>query len=95
MNYLTKTGMFGISEFSAVINPPQTAILAIGSPKAIVRDLDSVDKMLICTLSYDARVLDEELVARFLEYYKGFIEEPVLLETSGDGSMHRRLNALI
>lgn len=92
---ISNLGMFGISEFSAVINPPQTAILAIGSPKPIVRDLNRTDKMLVCTLSYDARVLDEELVARFLEHYKEFIEDPVQLETSGDGSNYRRLNALM
>ena len=86
--------MFGISEFSAVINPPQIAILAIGSPKPIVRDFDRIDKMLTCTLSYDARVLDEELVAQFLEAYKELIEDPVLLESSGDGSQHRRLSYL-
>ena len=85
--------MFGISEFSAVINPPQTAILAIGSPRSIVRDFDRVDKMLTCKLSYDARVLDEELVAKFLESYKQFIEDPALLESSGDGSSHRRLSS--
>lgn len=84
--------MFGISEFSAVINPPQTAIMAIGSPRPIVRDFDRVEKMLTCKLSYDARVLNEELVAKFLEFYKEFIENPHLLESSGDGSSHRRLS---
>jgi len=92
---ISNLGMFGISEFSAVINPPQTAILAIGSPKPIVRDFDRIDKMLTCTLSYDARVLDEEIVAEFLESFKQFLQNPDLLESSGDGSSHRRLSYLV
>ena len=87
--------MFGISEFSAVINPPQTAILAIGSPRSIVRNFDRIDRMLTCTLSYDARVLDEELVAKFLESFKEFLEDPILLESMGSCSTHRRLSYFI
>jgi pyruvate dehydrogenase complex dihydrolipoamide acetyltransferase long form len=89
---ISNLGMFGISEFSAVINPPQAAILAIGSPKPIVKSMDNVVHQLTCTLSYDARVADEEQVAQFLELFKEYLEMPAELDKQ-DGSTHRRLAA--
>ena len=89
---ISNLGMFGIAEFSAVINPPQAAILAIGSPRPIVQSVDLVQQQLTCTLSYDARVADEEQVAEFLEVFKEYLEQPAELDKQ-DGSSHRRLAA--
>lgn len=91
---ISNLGMFGISEFSAVINPPQAAILAVGSPKPIVKSLDEVVQQLTCTLSYDARVADEEQVAEFLEVFKELLQNPAELDKQ-DGSSHRRLAAFV
>lgn len=91
---ISNLGMFGITEFSAVINPPQTAILAIGSSQLEFDRYDQIKSSMTVTLSYDSRAIDEEVAAKFLEVFKKSLEDPALLQRS-DGSDHRRLNALI
>ncbi|XP_063960986.1 pyruvate dehydrogenase protein X component-like [Lytechinus pictus] len=76
---ISNLGMFGISEFSAVINPPQSCIMAIGTSKlAIGKDRKAFTYMTV-TMSSDARVVDGALAARFLEKFKQNIESPVRL----------------
>ncbi|XP_029163111.1 uncharacterized protein LOC114934601 [Nylanderia fulva] len=76
---ISNLGMFGIKEFSAVINPPQTAILAVGSGR---EELDSslakVTKMTV-KLSYDRRAIDEDQAANFLAIVKAMLEDPAFL----------------
>jgi pyruvate dehydrogenase E2 component (dihydrolipoamide acetyltransferase) len=76
---LSNLGMFGIRDFTAVINPPHAAILAVGAgeARAIVRDgkIESATLMTV-TMSCDHRVIDGATGARFLQAFKGFIEEP-------------------
>ena len=79
---LSNLGMHGIDAFQAVINPPQTAILALG---AIV-DAPVVDggalivgKRLSATLSCDHRAIDGALGARFLAEFKDLVESPAQL----------------
>jgi pyruvate dehydrogenase E2 component (dihydrolipoamide acetyltransferase) len=76
---ISNLGMFGIREFTAVINPPHAAILAIGAgeQRAIVRDgkIETATVMSV-TMSCDHRVIDGATGARFLQAFKGFIEEP-------------------
>jgi pyruvate dehydrogenase E2 component (dihydrolipoamide acetyltransferase) len=79
---LSNMGMLDIEEFSAVIIPPQAAILAVGSIKdrAVVRDGQLVvAKTMRATLSVDHRVLNGVEAGRFLEDLKGVLEKPVLL----------------
>ncbi|CAG2105825.1 unnamed protein product [Medioppia subpectinata] len=91
---ISNLGMFGISEFSAVINPPQSAILAIGSSRQVLDDSDCVQNLVRVTLSYDCRAIEEEMAAKFLEVLKIVIEDAIALQNS-DGTDNRRLNALI
>ncbi|XP_015787834.1 pyruvate dehydrogenase protein X component, mitochondrial [Tetranychus urticae] len=75
---ISNLGMFGITQFVAVINPPQSAILAVGAIKPGVTEDERVVKMMHFTLSFDARVIDEEIAARFLANLKEVIEEPTM-----------------
>lgn len=79
---VSNLGMFGIREFSAVINPPQGAILAVGAgeQRPVVKDGElAVATVMTVTLSCDHRVVDGALGAEFLGVFKGFIEEPVTM----------------
>lgn len=79
---VSNLGMFGISEFVAIINPPQAAILAIGGieDKPIVKDGQIVPgKTMKLTLSADHRVLDGADGAKFLKTLQKYLENPSLL----------------
>ncbi|CAG2172130.1 unnamed protein product [Oppiella nova] len=91
---ISNLGMFGVSEFTAVINPPQSAILAIGSSRLVLDESDRTQHLVRVTLSFDGRVIEEDIAAKFLEVLKTVIEDPISLQNS-DGTDNRRLNALI
>ncbi|MEC7122941.1 MAG: pyruvate dehydrogenase complex dihydrolipoamide acetyltransferase [Pseudomonadota bacterium] len=77
---ISNLGMFGIKEFSAVINPPQGALLAVGAgePRPVVVDgALAVGTVMTCTLSVDHRVVDGAVGAAFMQVFKGLIEEPL------------------
>ncbi len=79
---VSNLGMFGITEFVAIINPPQAAILAIGGieDKPIVKDGNVVPgKTMRLTLSADHRVIDGAEGAKFLKTVQNFLENPSLL----------------
>jgi pyruvate dehydrogenase E2 component (dihydrolipoamide acetyltransferase) len=79
---LSNMGMLDIEEFSAVITPPQAAILAVGAIKerAVARDGQlAIAKTMRVTLSADHRVLNGMEAGRFLEELKHILEHPVLL----------------
>ncbi len=79
---ISNLGMFGIREFSAVINPPQGAILAVGAgeQRPVVKDgVLGVATMMSVTLSCDHRVVDGALGAELLGVFKGYIEDPVTM----------------
>jgi pyruvate dehydrogenase E2 component (dihydrolipoyllysine-residue acetyltransferase) len=74
--------MYGIDQFIAVLNPPQVAILAVGSvrERTIVEDDDlEVRPLLTATLTCDHRAVDGAPAAEFLEDVKAFLEEPALM----------------
>jgi pyruvate dehydrogenase E2 component (dihydrolipoamide acetyltransferase) len=76
---VSNLGMFGIKDFTAVINPPQSAILAVGAgeQRAVVRDgILKTATIMTVTMSCDHRVIDGATGARFLSAFKGYIEEP-------------------
>jgi pyruvate dehydrogenase E2 component (dihydrolipoamide acetyltransferase) len=79
---ISNLGMFDVAEFVAIINPPQAAILAIGSisevPVLKDGELTVAHKMKI-TLSADHRITDGAEVARFLQAVKGYLEKPLRL----------------
>lgn len=79
---ISNLGMFGIREFSAVINPPQGAILAIGAgaQRPVVKDgALSIATVMTCTMSCDHRVVDGATGARFLQAFKTYIDEPLVM----------------
>ncbi|MDT5060318.1 MAG: hypothetical protein QOH63_777 [Acidobacteriota bacterium] len=79
---ISNLGMLGIDEFTAVINPPEAAILAIGAvtAKPVVRgEQVVVRQMMRVTMSCDHRVIDGATGARFLQTFKRFLENPLLM----------------
>jgi pyruvate dehydrogenase E2 component (dihydrolipoamide acetyltransferase) len=79
---ISNLGMFGIDEFTAVINPPEGAILAIGAmtPKPVVRDNEIVVRqMMRVTMSCDHRVIDGATGAKFLQTFRKILENPLFL----------------
>jgi len=80
---ISNLGMLGVHHFSAVINPPQAAILAIGTTeKKIVPDEKNgfrTDNVTTVTLSCDHRAIDGAVGARWLQAFKKYIERPALM----------------
>jgi pyruvate dehydrogenase E2 component (dihydrolipoamide acetyltransferase) len=79
---ISNLGMFGIDEFTAVINPPEAAILAVGAmtPRPVVREGQVVVRQLMrVTLSCDHRVVDGATGAKFLQTLKKILENPLYL----------------
>ena len=79
---VSNLGMFDIDQFTAIINPPEAAILAVGSTseKAVVVDGEiTVRQRMRVTMSCDHRVIDGASGARFLQTFKAMIENPLEL----------------
>jgi pyruvate dehydrogenase E2 component (dihydrolipoamide acetyltransferase) len=79
---LTNLGMYGTTEFSAIVNPPQAGILAVGAAeqRPMVRDGElAVATVMTCTLSADHRVIDGAVGAQLLSSLKRRIETPLSL----------------
>jgi pyruvate dehydrogenase E2 component (dihydrolipoamide acetyltransferase) len=80
---ISNLGMFGIEEFTAIINPPEAAILAVGAvgPKVVVDDEGNmaIRQRMRVTLSCDHRVIDGATGAQFLQTLKQYLEEPMLM----------------
>ena len=77
---ISNLGMFGVKEFSAVINPPQACILAVGAgvQQPVIKDGEVVAATVMsCTLSVDHRAVDGALGAQLLQVFKSYIEEPL------------------
>ncbi len=77
---ISNLGMYGIKQFSAIINPPQSCILAVGEgAKRVISDGQAIKVATIMdvTLSCDHRVVDGVLGARFLQRFKEYIESPI------------------
>jgi pyruvate dehydrogenase E2 component (dihydrolipoamide acetyltransferase) len=80
---LSNLGMFGISHFAAIVNPPQGGILAVGAGERrfVPDDKDNpvVKTIMSCTLSVDHRVVDGAVGAAFLQAFKANLEDPLCL----------------
>ena len=79
---VSNLGMFGIDQFTAVINPPQAAILAVGGPVQKLRLIDGdtvAQTQMRVTLSCDHRAIDGAIGAQFLATLAEYIEQPLLL----------------
>ncbi|MGI8619411.1 MAG: dihydrolipoamide acetyltransferase family protein, partial [Gemmatimonadaceae bacterium] len=79
---VSNLGMFGIDHFTAIINPPEAAILAVGGVEERVVAVDgapAVRKRMNVTLSCDHRVIDGATGAKFLQTLRRLIENPLML----------------
>ena len=77
---ISNLGMYGTLEFSAIINPPQSGILAVGAAKpqpVVVNGAVTVATVMRCTLSVDHRAIDGALAARWLAAFTARIQEPL------------------
>ena len=77
---VSNLGMFGVKDFSAVINPPHATILAVGAgeQRIVVKDGEpAVATMMSVTLSTDHRAVDGALGAQLLAAFKGYVENPM------------------
>ena len=77
---VSNLGMYGVSHFTSIVNPPQAAILAVGAgtQKVVVRDGEmAVATVMTCTLTCDHRILDGAMGAQWLQVFKGFVERPL------------------
>lgn len=82
---ISNLGMFGITEFSAVINPPQACILAVGGgvSRVVPPSGEATEPRMATTvtvqLSADRRVIDESIAAQFLQVFSRYLSNPALL----------------
>lgn len=79
---VSNLGMFGVSEFSAIINPPQAAILAVGATQQqpVVENGElKVGSVMRCTLSVDHRAIDGAMAAQWLAAFKRVVEAPLAI----------------
>jgi pyruvate dehydrogenase E2 component (dihydrolipoamide acetyltransferase) len=79
---ISNLGMFGIDEFTAIINPPEAAILAVGKSedKVVVVDGEMVvQPRMKITMSCDHRVIDGATGAKFLQTLRSYLEEPAMM----------------
>jgi pyruvate dehydrogenase E2 component (dihydrolipoamide acetyltransferase) len=79
---ISNLGMYGIEQFTAIINPPQATILAIGAGMerfVPMNGLPVLRTQMTCTLSCDHRTVDGALGAQLLAAFRTFIEEPALM----------------
>ena len=79
---ISNLGMFGIDQFTAIINPPEAGILAVGAVQevpAVVDGAVAVRKRLRVTMSCDHRVIDGATGARFLQTLRRLVENPLML----------------
>lgn len=79
---ISNLGMYGIEEFSAIINPPQAAILAVGAahaaPQVLANGQLGVQQRVTLTLSCDHRLIDGAVGAQFLATLVAYLENPLL-----------------
>jgi pyruvate dehydrogenase E2 component (dihydrolipoamide acetyltransferase) len=79
---ISNLGMYGIEQFTAIINPPQATILAVGAAGEQFVPVDGqpvLKTRMICTLSCDHRVVDGALGAQLLGAFRAYVEEPALM----------------
>ena len=77
---VSNLGMYGTKEFSAILNPPQSGILAVGASEkraVVVDDELTIATVMTCTLSADHRVIDGAVAARLMAKFKELMENPI------------------
>ena len=83
--------MFGIQEFTAIINPPQCAIMAVGSGCTELNpDTGKPYTAMRSTLSFDRRFIDESLANQFMSTFQMLVEKPQFMNLGLAHEMRRR-----
>lgn len=80
---ISNLGMFGVKTFTAIINPPQCAILAVGTGQVMLGDCGKVLNNMCISLSYDSRAFDELVAADFLKAVRDMLEDPSMIILGG------------
>ena len=86
---ISNLGMFGVDQFTAIINPPEAAILAVGRVKdtpVVVDGKVEIKAMMSVTLSSDHRLIDGAVAGRFLSHLREILEQPLELLIGQDGA---------
>ena len=79
---VSNLGMFGVKNFTAILNPPQSMIIAIGKAEQkpiVINNKIEISEIMTVTLSCDHRVVDGALGAKWLDSFKSYIENPSLM----------------
>ena len=79
---ISNLGMFGTKQFTAIVNPPQAAILAVGAGEkrpVVKNDALAIATVMTCTLTVDHRVADGALGAEWMAEFKKIVEDPLTL----------------
>ncbi|QKX01544.1 pyruvate dehydrogenase complex dihydrolipoamide acetyltransferase [Wolbachia endosymbiont of Cruorifilaria tuberocauda] len=79
---ISNLGMFNIKSFSAIINPPQACIMAFGTSKkqpVIINEKIEIAEIMTVTLSADHRIVDGAMGAKFLNTFKDYVENPLVM----------------
>ncbi|MEK6734396.1 MAG: pyruvate dehydrogenase complex dihydrolipoamide acetyltransferase [Pseudomonadota bacterium] len=77
---ISNLGMYGIKQFQAIVNPPQSCIMAVGASTKrpiVVNDQITMSTIMDISISCDHRVVDGAVGAKFLSSFKNFIERPI------------------
>jgi pyruvate dehydrogenase E2 component (dihydrolipoyllysine-residue acetyltransferase) len=77
---ISNLGMYGIEKFSAIINPPESCILALGTTTkrpVVVEDSVVIRSVMTCSMSADHRLIDGAIAAQFLNKFKTLLEKPI------------------
>lgn len=86
---ISNLGMFGVDQFTAIINPPEAAILAVGRVKdtpVVVDGKVEIKAMMSITLSSDHRLIDGAVAGQFLAHLREILEQPLELLIGQDGA---------
>ena len=86
---ISNLGMYGVDQFTAIINPPEAAILAVGGIKDTPAAVDGkieIKAMMSITLSSDHRLIDGAVAGRFLAHFRDVLEQPLELLIGQDGA---------
>lgn len=79
---ISNLGMYGTQEFSAILNPPQSGILAVGAARdavVVTEGVAGVEKIMTVTVSVDHRAVDGALAAQWLAAFTRLVEDPVTM----------------
>ena len=74
--------MYGVKEFTSIINPPQSCILSVGAGEQRPTVIDGalgISTVMTCSLTSDHRTVDGALAAEFLQVFKAMIEDPLTM----------------